>query len=722
MEYIHLEKDADGIIELVFDQPGKSVNTMGDEYLEAMAKTVSDLEEQVAGGGVTGVYLRSGKESFFGGGDLNGLLETPTEMDAEEASKQIAGILNAKAPLRRLETLAVPVAVGINGAALGGGYEICLACHHRVMLNRKHVQVGLPEAQMGLMPGAGGVVRMTRKFGCEDAIAWISSGRSFKPEKALALGWVDELADSEEEMHAKAKAWLRANSEARQPWDMDDFRVPGGAPCDKEISSQLRGLIGMGPVNVMNTTNGNQPAAQAIFACVHDVACVDFDSAEKIEARYFLHLSKSQVAKNMINTFFFQHNAIKRGADRPSQVPPTEVRKLGIIGAGQMGAGIALAAARAGIEVILKDVTLENAEKGKAYAERKCNGNKRLSRDQAAVIVGRILATEDIADMAGCDLVIEAVFEDRELKANVTREAETVVDAECVFASNTSALPIGELAQASDRPANFIGMHFFSPAETMPLVEIICGEKTADETLARAFDLAAQLGKTAITVNDSPGFFTTRVIGTTINQGINMLLEGVNPVLIENAARFNGSPVGPLAVLDEISQQTGYTNGLQAREDVLARGEIWEETPSFIMMSRMVNEFKRPGKVHGAGFYVYPENGKKYLWPGLKQAFAGEAYREIPFEDVRDRLTFSQCLEAVRAMEEGVIQSVAAGNIGSIFGIGFPGHTGGVFQFINAWGLRKFVARARELAERYGAEFESPQLLIERAEKEEPFV
>jgi|GEM_PF-68084 len=722
MEYIRLEKDADGIVELIFDQPGKSVNTMGFEYIEAMQKAVTQLETMVAKDEIKGVYLRSGKKTFFGGGDLTSLVEMPTELTEEEAAEKYQSILDAKRPLRKLETLGVPVAVGINGAALGGGYEICLACHHRVALNAKGVEVGLPEAQLGLLPGAGGIVRMVRLFGCQTAITWLSAGKKFKAEKALEKGWVDALADSETEMHAMAKAWLLANPDAEQPWDNDGFKIPGGSPADKDVSQELQGLFYFGPVNVMNNTNGNFPAPKAIMACVHDVARVDFDTAEKIEARYFLHLMTSQVAKNMIRTFFFQLNDINNGVSRPTAIEKTDVKKLGILGAGQMGAGIAFAAAKAGIEVVLKDISQENAERGKGYCQQVCEKNKRLSNEQAAAILARVTPSASYEDLADCDLVIEAVFEDRKIKAQVTQETEAAVPEQCVFASNTSALPITELAEASSRPQNFIGMHFFSPAEKMPLVEIICGEQTSDEALAKAFDLTLQLGKTPIVVNEAPGFFTTRVISTTISEGAAMVLEGVNPVLIESAARFNGSPVGPLAAIDEISQETAYKNAQQVKADAESRGEVFPENPAGMLVDRMVNEIDRRGKIHGGGYYDYPEGGKKQIWPGLKEHFASEGYTEMPFEDIKDRLTFCQSLEAVRAMEEGVVESAADGNIGSIFGIGFPPNTGGVFQFINAYGVREFAERAKELAIRYGSQFEPPQLLLDKAEKNEQFL
>ena len=717
MGYIRLEQDSDGIVELIFDQPGKTVNTMGQEYDEAMRAAVAELQERVAKGGVTGVYVRSGKPGqFFAGGDIKEMLEMDLNPPETKKAEMLDGILATKAPLRVLETLGVPVAVGMNGPALGGGFEIALACHYRVAVGG--VQVGLPEAMIGLMPGAGGVVRMTRLLGMQEAITLVSQGRRLKAEQALKKGLLHELASDEEELAAKAKAWIKANPDAAQPWDQKGYQLPGGEPDD--VANQ--GLMYFGPVNVMVQTKGLMPAQQAIFACIVDSVRVDFDTAQVIEGRYFLSLLLDQVSRNMMTAFFVQMEALNRGASRPDSIDKTSCKKLGLLGAGQMGAGIATVAAQKGIEVVLKDISQENADRGKAYAAAAYAKNKRVSEEQAEQYLARITATADAADLAGCDLVIEAVFENREVKAAVTRDTEAVLGDKAIFASNTSALPISELAEASVRPANFIGMHFFSPAEKMPLVEIICGKETSDQALAQAFDLSQQLGKTPIVVSDAPGFFTTRVIGKTVSQGAEMLEQGVNPVLIESAARDNGSPVGPLSAIDEISQETAYKNGLQAKEDAEAQGREWEETAPARVIGRMVNEFGRKGKIHGGGYYEYPEGGKKHIWSGLREAFAPNGYLEIPYQDIKDRLVFCQCLEAVRAMEEGVIDSIADANIGSIMGIGFPAQTGGVFQAINAYGLTDFVARARELEARYGSDFAVLRLLQERADRGELFL
>ena len=716
MSYLRLEKRDDGIVELILDQPGKSVNVMGEEYDAAMRQAVDDIagmKEELRG-----VYVRSGKPGhFMAGGDVKAMLDMPLDPSPQERQQMFEGMMRSKGVLRRLETLGLPVAAGISGSALGGGYELCLACHHRVAVDEPSIRVGLPESNLGLLPGAGGIVRLTRLLGMQDALALISQGRQLSPRRALEKGLVHELAADEEEMHGKAIAWLLANPDAQQPWDKKDYVLPGGAPGEPSV----QGFLFLGPMNVMNRTGGNMPAQRAIFAAVYETAKVDFDTAQKIEARYFLHLLLSPVARNMMTAFFVHMSEVNKGASRPQGVPRRKVARLGILGAGQMGSGIALVAARSGIDTVLKDVDREQAESAREYSRTVCAKDRRIDAQQAAEILERIHAAEDMQALAGCDAVIEAVFEERELKAQLTREAEAVLGEDALFASNTSGLPISELAAAAARPGNFVGMHFFSPAEKMPLVELVRGSKTSDETLARAFDLARQLGKTPIVVNDAPGFFTTRVIGQLVSQGLCMVTEGVHPAVVENGARLAGCPVGPLALVDEIGLDTSYRVAQQASQDAAARGPAAPDSAPGQLMARMVQEFDRRGKAHGAGFYGYPEDGKKHIWPELCALYADGAGRGMPLAQVQDRLLFAEALEAVRAMEEGVIESVADGNIGSIMGIGFPAHTGGVFQFINSWGLDSFIGRCKELASKYGKNFEPPALLLDKAARGETF-
>ena len=707
MSYIELKKDDDGIVELILNQPGKSVNVMGDEYEAAMNQAVSELSTMKDS--IAGIYVRSGKpQSFFAGGDIKQMLKMPIDVPRDERKRLFDGIMATKSKLRTLETLGVPVAVGINGAALGGGYEICLACHYRIAVNSPKVSIGLPESAIGLMPGCDGVVRLVRLLGMQPALELISTGRRLNAEKALKKGLINELAADEESMHRRAKAWLKDNPDACQPWDKKGYSIPGGAPGDPSV----QGMMFLGPANVMIQTGGNMPSQRAVFAAVADTARVDFDAAQKIEARYFLHLLLDQTSRNMMTAFFIQIGQITSGASRPADIAATRFSRIGILGAGQMGAGIAFAAARAGISVVLADTDKALADKGREYSRKACTANKRIDEKTAEQIMGRITATARIKDFADCDAVIEAVYEDRQVKAQVIAAIAKVTDKSCLLATNTSGLPITSLAAADPHPQRFIGMHFFSPAEKMPLVELIRGKKSDDRSLAMAFDLARQLGKTPIVVNDSPGFFTTRVIAKRISQGMRLITEGVDPVMVENLARQAGYPVGPLALVDEISQQTSLGVAEQAQRDAAENGEEFVENPENRLVRRMVNEFDRRGKRFGKGFYDYPAEGKKRIWPQLRDLY-GE--NSMPRRDMIDRMMYAESLEAVRAMQEGVIVSTADANVGSIMGIGFPAWTGGVLQFINACGLATFIRRSEELADRYGDEFTPPQLLLDMA-------
>lgn len=719
MEYIRLHKDKDGIVDLVLDQPDKKVNIMGAAYDEAMKGAVAELKRQVDT--IRGVYVRSNKPgSFLAGGDINAMLDMDLNMGPEERARMFDGILSTKQALRDLETLGVPVAVGINGAALGGGYELCLAAHYRVSLANPGVQIGLPESTLGLMPGAGGVVRLTRLLGIAAALPLISQGRRLTAEKALEKGLIHEIASDEKDLERKAKAWILANPKARQPWDEESYVMPGGAPGDKN-SAELQGLLFFGPVNVMNRTMGLMPSQKAIFAAICEGAMVDFDTAQKIEARYFQHLLLDQTARNMMTTFFVQLNAINSGLSRPDRFKSRKFKKIGVLGAGQMGAGIAFVAAKVGMDVVIKDQDLAMAERAKQYSESAARKNKRIDEKQGKELLARIEPSDNYDAFKDCEIVVEAVFEEAKLKARVIEEIESVLLSSAILASNTSALPITGLAHSSKRPQNFIGMHFFSPAERMPLVEIICGKKTGDEALAAVFDLARQMGKTPIVVNDGRGFFTSRVIGKMVSQGIRMLAEGVDPVVLENAVRQAGYPVSPLALVDEISQQTSYRIMEEARKEAEEKDGTYVTTAENKVIIDMVEKYKRPGKIHGGGFYEYPEKGKKYIWPKLRTLYNSGPGSDIPLRDIQDRVMYAEMIEAIRAYEEGILINIADGNIGSIMGIGFPAHTGGVFQGINAIGLDNFVARCRELEERYGDDFTPPRTLLEKAKAGELF-
>lgn len=706
MNSIRYEKDPHKIVHLVLDRPQGSANLMDEQFGRDLQQAVQQLQ---ADSDKTGVILRSAKKTFFAGGDLDTLVTiTPAT-----APQLFAGAEATKAAMRQLETLGVPVVAAIAGAALGGGWELALCCHHRIAVDDSNIQLGLPEVTLGLLPGGGGTVRMNRLLGFQAAMPYLAEGRQFKPRQGLENGLLHELAGDSDELLAKAAAWIEANPDAAQPWDQQGYKIPGGTPKQPAFAQMLPIV----PAILKHKTKGVMPAPEAILSASIEGLQVDFDTATRIESRYFAELASGQVAKNMIGTFWYQLNEIKAGAGRPEGFEQRTVGKVGILGAGMMGAGIAYACAIRGIPVVLKDISVDNADKGKDYSaglldKRVARG--RMTAEKREQVLGLIHTTDSAADLGGCDLIIEAVFEDRALKAGVTAEAEAQLADSAVFASNTSTLPITGLAAASARPQNFIGLHFFSPVDKMPLVEIICGEKTAPATLARAYDFVQQIAKTPIVVNDSRGFFTSRVFGTFTREGIAMLGEGVAAASIENAAFLAGFPVGPLAVCDEVSLSLSARVRDQTIKDLAAQGESYQPHPADAVIDRLLQQ-DRAGKAAGKGFYDYPEDSKKSLWPGLQQQFY-KADAQLPLQDIKDRLLFIQALESVRCLDEKVLTSVRDANVGSIFGIGYPAWTGGVLQFINQCGVREFVSRAQQLAEHYGERFAPPASLLAIAE------
>ncbi|WP_426123748.1 3-hydroxyacyl-CoA dehydrogenase NAD-binding domain-containing protein [Pseudomonas sp. PSPC2-3] len=710
---IRYEKGQDQIVVLTLDMPGQSANTMNAVYREAMAATVARLQAEKDG--IAGVVITSAKKTFFAGGDLNELIK----VDKAHAKEFSDSVRVLKAQLRSLETLGKPVVAAINGAALGGGWEICLACHYRVALDDQSLQLGLPEVTLGLLPGGGGVVRMVRLLGLEKALPYLLEGKKIRPRQALQAGLIDALAVDRDELLAKARAWILAHPDAAQPWDNKAYQIPGGTPSSPKVAQ----MLAIAPSILRSKTNGCLPAPEKILCAAVEGAQVDFDTAHLIETRYFTELVTGQVAKNMIGTFWFQLNDINAGRSRPEGFAPYLTRKVGVLGAGMMGAGIAYVSACAGVEVVLKDINLAAAEKGKAHSatllDKKVSRGQ-LTAEQREATLARIHPTQSDADLAGCDLIIEAVFEDRELKAKVSAAAQNVVGLDAVIASNTSTLPISGLATAVPDQTKFIGLHFFSPVDKMPLVEIIKGTQTSDETLARGFDFVLQIKKTPIVVNDSRGFFTSRVFGTFTNEGIAMLGEGVAAPMIETEARKAGMPVGPLAVSDEVSLSLMSHIRQQTAKDLQAEGKAVPTHPATQVIDLLVNEYQRMGKAAGGGFYEYPAGGPKYLWPELKSRFERPDQR-ISAQDVRDRLLFIQAIETVRCVEEGVLMSTADANVGSIFGIGFAAWSGGALQFINQYGLNDFIARARYLAEQYGERFSPPALLLQKAAQGEVF-
>jgi 3-hydroxyacyl-CoA dehydrogenase/enoyl-CoA hydratase/3-hydroxybutyryl-CoA epimerase len=715
MSAIRYDLGSDQILILTIDMPGQSANTMNNAFREALAEATARVKTDLEG--IRGIIIASAKKTFFAGGDLKELHQV-----TREQAQTFEDMVNSlKANMRFLETSGKPVVAAINGTALGGGLEIALACHHRIALNDDSIQLGLPEVTLGLLPGGGGTQRLPRMIGLEAAFPFLMEGKKVNPEKALKTGIVSELADSMEDMMAKARAYIDANPSSQQPWDKKGFKLPGGAPHHPAMAQKLA----IAPAMLKQKTKGCYPAPERILSAAVEGVQVDFDNGSLIETRYFTELVTSQVAKNMTGTFWFQLNAIKAGGSRPQGVDKETFRKVGVLGAGMMGAGIAYSTASRGIEVVLKDVSVENAEKGKSYSETllaKKVSRGRMTEEQKAAVLARITATDSAEDLEGCDLVIEAVFEDSSLKSKVTKEAEPKLAQNGIFASNTSTIPITQLAKASGKAENFIGLHFFSPVDKMQLVEIIVGEKTSDETLARSFDYVQQIGKIPIVVNDSRGFFTSRVFGTFVNEGICMLGEGIHPSSIENAGLLSGMPVGPLAISDEVSLTLMQHIRAQSRKDTEASGKVWNPHPAEAIIDQMVNDHGRKGKAAGAGFYDYPAKGKKHLWPELERLFVNASTaRSVNLQDLKDRILFIQAIETVRCLEEGVLRTVEDANIGSIFGIGYAPWTGGAIQFINQYGVRAFTERAKELASQYGDRFLPPALLLEKAETDSLF-
>jgi len=718
---IRWEKGDDKIVILTLDDPNQSANTMNAAYAESIAATVDRLEAEREE--ITGVVITSAKNTFFAGGDLNDL-KAATKDDRPQLAEMVRA---GKEKLRRLETLGVPVVAAINGAALGGGLEICLATHHRIAVDDPKVQMGFPEVQLGLLPGAGGVVRTVRMLGIADALVQLlMQGQRLRPAQAKEVGILDEIVATREQLVPAAKAWINAQPTDQptvQPWDVKGYKIPGGTPSNPKLAQNLPAF----PANLRKQLKGaTYPAPHHIMAAAVEGAQVDFDTAIEIEGRYFVDLLTGQVSKNMIQAFFFDLQQVNGDRDRPEGIDPFKARKVVVLGAGMMGAAIAYVCAKAGIEVVLKDVSLEAAEKGKTYSRglvEKAVSRGRSTQEKADALLARITPADDPAAAAGADLVIEAVFEDPAVKARVFAEIEPHLADGALLGSNTSTLPISELADGVTRPDEFIGLHFFSPVDKMPLLEIIKGEQTSEETLYRALDVAKQISKTPIVVNDSRGFFTSRVIGTFINEGVAMLLEGVAPASIEQASNQAGYPAPVLQLSDELNLNLARKIRDATKAAVEAEGGTFEDRPSFQVVDRML-EAGRGGKLAGAGYYDYEDGKRVGLWAGLSEMFPPMPDpSSVSLKDLEERMLFAEALEAVKCLDEGVIESVADANIGSILGIGFPGWTGGVLQYINGYegGVAGFVSRARELAEAYGERFAPPASLVQKAERGEPY-
>ena len=690
---------ADGIATITFDQEGSPVNTMCEQWqrdlVEVTAQVVKDKDA------ISGIVLASNKSTFFAGADLKRTMR----LQAADGPRVFAEIEQIKKCFRTLETLGKPVVSCLNGTALGGGWEVALVGHYRVAVDNPRIQFGLPEITLGLIPGASGITKMTRLLGLMGAQHYILESQLFSPREALELGLVHELAPDAAALRPAALAFIAGHPDAHHPWDDKNYKMPGGTPANPKIAS----MLAVAPAVLRQKTRGLYPAPEAALAAMVEGAQVDFDTALRIESRYLAKLIASPVAKNMINTFFFDMNAIKSGQSRPARAEKYKPQKVGVVGAGMMGAGIAYVQASRGVATVLTDVTTAKAESGKAYSAKitqpRVDKGRMSAFDQTALL-SRITATDRMQDLQGCDLIIEAVFENRELKAKVTQEAQPLLAPGGFFASNTSTLPITGLARASADPAKYVGIHFFSPVDRMKLVEIIRGSQTDDDTVARAFDYVQAIGKIPIVVNDARGFFTSRVFGTFVMEGAAMVGEGIPAAVVEQAGTQAGMPVGPLAVLDETALSLSVHVLDQTRADLRAEGGTYIATPGELLVERMVKEFDRNGRAAGAGFYDYPgeQGARKSLWPELKALF-GRPGAGWDMQDLKDRLLYRQAVETSRCLSENVLTSVHDANIGSIFGIGFPAWTGGALQFIYGTGIDAFLARAEVLAAKYGPGF-----------------
>lgn len=692
--------DNDGVGTLTINQTENSANLFSEAFI---ARYIEIAQQAIADENVKGVIVTSGKPIFMAGADLNALLEDITDKKAFTDN-----LLQLHRSLREIETGGKPFVAAINGTALGGGLELCLACHHRIAINSTKIKLGFPEIKVGLFPGAGGTVKAPYLLGIQNALMYLLQGIEARPPKALKDGLIDAVAENEEEMFAAAKKYILENPNPVQPWDNKKHRIPGGALWTPNGVQTMVGASG----NVGKLTHGNYPSAQKIIKVIHDGIQIPIDRALEIEARNFTHAVCTKEAKNMIRTGFFAIQDAAKGKARPKDEPKYEIEKLGILGAGMMGAGIAYVSAKAGMDVILKDVSKEGAEKGKTYSSMlldKAIAKKRSTPEKKEALLARITPTDDPNAVEGSDLIIEAVFENVDLKDKVTKETEAVLGADKVYGSNTSTIPISLLAQSSARPENFIGIHFFSPVDKMPLVEIIVGEKTEDKAIAAAVDYTVAIKKVPIVVNDSRGFFTSRCFGTFVSEGMFLLEEGVPAPMIERVATKIGMPVGPLAVHDEVS----LTLSVHIFESDPSEKKEFEKR-TYNLVKNLVENHKRTGKKDGAGFYDYPKGGQKKLWAGLKEIFPPKP-GAIAEAEVKKRLLHRQVLESYRCLDEGVLRSTTDGDIGSILGWGFPIFTGGALSYIDYVGMENFINDCDQFKAAYGAHWDVPQSLRDLA-------
>ena len=716
-ENMTLDVDGDGIALLTWDMPGRSMNVLGagsmSDFAEVIQKVTTDDD-------IKGLVITSGKPAFIAGADLSEMEGSASgagapKSEEERIRAQYEGGLKFNMLLRQLETCGKPVAAAINGTALGGGLEVCLATHYRVASDNPKTQLGLPEAKVGLLPGGGGTQRLPRLIGCAAALPLIMQGTALNPQKALKQGVIHKVVPADE-LIAEAKRWIKEEGDAEQPWDKKGYRIPGGGPYDRGGGTTFV----VGTAMLRKTTFGNFPAQKYIMSCVYEGVQVPIEAGIRIEQRYFVKLLNDPASRNMIRSLFLSSQELNKLARRPKDVPTSDIKKIGVLGAGMMGAGIAYVSAMAGIDVVLIDRDQAAADKGKDYSVKlldKAISKKRQSEEGKEKILGLITPTTDYDLLKGADLIIEAVFEDRGIKADVTAKAEAQIADDAIFGSNTSTLPITGLAEASARPENFIGIHFFSPVDRMPLVEIIRGEKTSDAALARSMDYVKKIRKTPIVVNDSRGFYTSRVFGTYVGEGVAMLSEGITPALIENAGKMTGMPVAPLALNDEVSLELAYHVREQTKKDL---GDKYKAGPADTLLEEMVMKRGRKGKKNGKGFYDYPEDGQKRLWPGLSEIIQ-KSDEQPEVDELKKRFLYIQALETARCFEENVLTDVRDADVGAIMGWGFAPYTGGPLSLIDTIGTKDFVEECDRLAQKYGERFMPTPLLREMAEKGETF-
>ena len=700
------DKDESGIVTVTLDMEGQSANTMNARYIPMMEEILTRLQAEE---GLTGVIIASAKKTFFAGGDLNNLRRI------DSAGPESLAMFEAnKAPFRAMEKLPVPIVAAINGAALGGGYELCLACNHRIVVDDPAAVVGLPEVTLGLLPGAGGVVRLTALLGLEKALPYLLEGKPAKPQAALKDGMVDEVVATRDALIPAAKAWIKANPGAHsQPWDQKGFRYPGG----DALHPRVRQTIVAAPAMLYKKTRGLMPAPEKILDIAVNSMRMGFDAALRVESRGICALAVTPQAKAAIGTFFFGTQAIKSGKVRP-EGDKWRAASSAILGAGMMGSGIAWAHAAAGLPTVLKDMEMDKAEKGKSYsatlADKRVQRG-RMSEAQKEALLAQITPATDDAAYAGTDIIIEAVFEDIDLKEKVIGATFGHLSEGGIYGSNTSTLPISVLAEFCPDPARFIGLHFFSPVDKMKVVEIIMGERTSSDTLRKAYDYVQQIGYMPIVVNDSRGFFTSRVFGTYLDEGMALLRDGMSPVAIERAGWLAGMPVGPLAVHDEtslvLSQKVRKTHEALDKRLGVESGFGADNTASQAVVDAMIEQ-DRGGRHYGGGFYDYAADGTKSLWSGLSQFAQGNT--EIGVQEAIDRLLYRQAIETLRCLDEGVLNTEVEANLGGIFAIGFPAHTGGAIQFIRGIGIDSFAARAKELAETWGDRFAVSPAALDR--------